>query len=65
MDTKASLFQKFRLFHKVAMGVMCLFFGLMIYVTYIAYSRGYSGTTKMDMSKVQQIRYNAFQQEKS
>ena len=45
-------------FQKVATGVFCLFIGLLILVVVVAYSRP-SGSTGMDMAKVQKIRYDS------
>lgn len=49
---------KFKLFHKFAVGVLVLFFGIMLIVSVAAYSRR-SGSTGLDMSKVQKIRMDA------
>jgi len=45
-------------FQKIVVLVLCLFLGMMIVVTCIAFSRK-SGTTGMDMGKVQQMRYES------
>lgn len=45
--------------------VLAIFMSLMVYVTYISYDRQ-SGSTGLDMSKIQQIRYDAsYGQEKN
>jgi hypothetical protein len=49
-----------RWFQKAAVGVILLFFGIMIMVTFVAYGRR-SGSTGLDMAKVQKIRYDAQQ----
>lgn len=38
-------------------GIFFLFFSIMVYVTYIAFSR-HSGSTHLDMAKMQKIRYD-------
>lgn len=49
-------FKKLKLFQKAAMGTMLLFFGMMGLVVVAAYSRQ-SGSTGLDMAKVQKMRY--------
>jgi hypothetical protein len=44
-------------FQYVAAGVLTLFFGIMTFVTYIAFTRT-PGSTGMDMSKIQKTRYD-------
>jgi hypothetical protein len=46
----------------VVYGVMAIFFLLLIGATVIAYSRGFSGTTGLDMAKVQKLRTEAFRE---
>ena len=50
--------KKLKLFQKAAMGTMIIFFGMMGLVIVAAYSRK-SGSTGLDMAKVQQMRYEA------
>jgi hypothetical protein len=40
----------------VSYGILFIFLGVMTYVTYVCFSRK-SGSTGLDMAKVQQIRY--------
>lgn len=47
--------QKHHWFDWAFKGIFVLFFGIMGYVTFLAYSRS-SGSTGIDMSTVQQIR---------
>ena len=54
------MFNKMRLFQKVATGVLVVFMGLMLIVTVTAYSRK-SGATHQDMSQAQIIRQNVVQ----
>jgi len=49
------IFSKWRLFQKVATGVLVIFMGLMVLVTVVAYTRP-SGSTRQDMSKIQLLR---------
>jgi hypothetical protein len=49
---------KWRLFQKAAVGILVLYFGLMLYVTVIAHMRK-SGSTGMDMGQVQLLRAEA------
>jgi hypothetical protein len=49
------MFREFRLFQKVATGVLIIFMGLMVLVTIAAYTRS-SGTTRQDMSEARFIR---------
>lgn len=49
------MFKQFRIFRKVATGVLAIFMGLMVLVTVTAYSRT-SGTTRQDMSEARFIR---------
>lgn len=51
-----SYFSKMRLFQKAVVVIFSLFMGLMIFVTIVAYARR-SGSTGMDMGKVQKMRY--------
>ncbi len=48
-------FSRVRLFQKAAIGIMILFFGLMITVAVLAYSRP-TGGTGLDMTQVQKLR---------
>ncbi len=41
-------------------GILALFTGLMLYVTYVAFSR-HSGSTGLDMAHIQKVRYEAQQ----
>ncbi|MBA2368575.1 MAG: hypothetical protein H0V82_06085 [Candidatus Protochlamydia sp.] len=50
---------RFYWFHFAWKGVLTLFFSLMLYVTIIAFTRR-SGSTGLDMAKMQKIRYEAF-----
>lgn len=52
--------QKWRLFQKAAIGMLVLYFGLMLYVTLIAHTRKTSGNTGIDMGQLQLIRNKAF-----
>lgn len=45
-------------YHVIHYGVLALFMGIMVYVTFLAYSR-HSGFTGLDMVKIQQMRYEA------
>lgn len=47
--------QRWRLFQKMAAGVLILFFGIMALATIAAYTRK-SGVTGMDMAQVQKMR---------
>lgn len=58
IEDKMSFAVRYKVFHKVAVGVLALFFGIMLIVTVAAYSRR-SGSTGLDMSKVQKIRMDA------
>jgi len=51
----APFYLKLRVFKKFATCVFLFFMGLMCFVTYVAYSRK-SGSTGLDMGKVQQMR---------
>lgn len=44
-------------FQYVGGGVLLLFFGIMGFVTFVAFAR-MTGSTGMDMSKIQKIRYD-------
>ena len=48
-------------FQFVSNGILALFLGIMIYVIGIAYTR-HSGSTGLDMAKIQKIRYDALPQ---
>ncbi len=48
---------KYKWFQKTVIAIACVFFGLMVLVTVLAYSRP-SGTTGLDMAKVQKMRYD-------
>jgi hypothetical protein len=56
METWMLRFEKNKWFQKVVVGITCLFFGMLILVTVVAYSRP-SGSTGLDMAKVQMMRY--------
>lgn len=58
MVGRMEILNRNRLFQKLAMGVLITFFGIMLLVVGIAYSRT-SGKTGMDMGKAQQLRYHA------
>lgn len=47
-------------FQFISNGILALFMGIMIFVTYVAYSRT-SGSTGLNMAKIQQIRYDDVQ----
>lgn len=49
-----SIFARMKLFQKAAMAILTFFMGMMILVTIAAYTRR-SGSTGMDMMKIQQI----------
>lgn len=53
-----SIFSKWKIFQKVAIGVLVTFMGLMVLVCVAAYSRT-SGSTRQDMAKAQFVRYKA------
>lgn len=53
-----SFFSKWKIFQKVATGVLVIFMGLMALVCIAAYSRT-SGSTRQDMAKAQFVRYKA------
>ena len=48
--------EKFKWFQKAVIGITGLFFGMLILVTVIAYSRP-SGSTGLDMAKVRMMRH--------
>lgn len=54
--------QRMRLFQKAATGIMILFFGLMLLVSVVAFTRR-SGGTGMDMAQVQKMRYESNQKQ--
>jgi hypothetical protein len=45
-------------FHFASSSVFILFLSIMVYVTYVAFSR-HSGSTNLDIAKIQKIRYDA------
>ncbi|KIC74394.1 hypothetical protein [Candidatus Protochlamydia amoebophila] len=47
-------------FQFVFYGILALFTGLMIYVTYVAFTR-LSGSTGLDMARIQKVRYDSLQ----
>lgn len=49
---------RFKLFQKVAVSIFIFFVGLMVFVGFKAYSRQ-SGSTGLDMGKVQKMRAEA------
>lgn len=49
------MFRQMRLFRKVATGILVTFIGIMVFVTFIAYSRP-SGSTRQDMAQAQLLR---------
>lgn len=51
-------FQKLRLFRKAATATLIIFFGVMACAVVFAYSRQ-SGSTGLDMAKVQKMRYQS------
>ncbi|MBA3816298.1 MAG: hypothetical protein H0X29_07225 [Parachlamydiaceae bacterium] len=53
-----SIFSKWRIFQKVAVGVLITFIGLMVLVCIAAYTRP-SGSTRQDMAKAQFVRFKA------
>lgn len=55
---KDVMFANMRIFQKVATGVLMIFSGLMVMVTFVAYSRQ-SGATRQDMAQAQLIRQEA------
>lgn len=55
----AMFFKRFKIFQKVAIGIFLFFMGLMCLVFIVAMQRT-SGSTGLDMSKVQQMRSKAF-----
>lgn len=46
---------QFRLFQKAAAGILCVFMGLMVFVTVVAHTRP-SGSTRQDMAQAQLLR---------
>lgn len=52
---KMNIFHRYRVFQKAATAVLFLFLGIMAYVIGVSYSRS-SGSTGLDMSKIQQLR---------
>jgi hypothetical protein len=48
--------EQFKWFQKAVIGITCLFFGMLILVVVVAYSRP-SGSTGLDMAKVQMMRH--------
>lgn len=56
--------QRWHWFQFVSNGILALFIGIMIYATFIAYTRR-SGSTGLDMMTIQKIRYDALSREKS
>lgn len=51
---------KIHWFHFVSTGVLALFMGMLVYVTFVAYART-SGSTGQDMARIQQSRYQETQ----
>lgn len=49
-----SIFARMKLFQKAAMAIFSFFMGMMVLVTVVAYSKR-SGSTGMDMMKIQQL----------
>ena len=45
-------------FQFVSNGILALFLGILLYVCFIAYTR-HSGSTGLDMAKIQKMRYDA------
>ena len=52
------LLTRLRIFHKAAVLIFVVYMGTMLYVVVTCFSR-HSGNTGLDMSKVQQMRYEA------
>ncbi len=48
---------KFKWFRAVATGILILYMGMMLLTVILAYSRQ-SGSTGLDMAKIQQIRFD-------
>lgn len=46
----------------LAYGILTIFLVVLTLATFFAYSRGYSGTTRLDMAKVQKMRTDAARQ---
>jgi hypothetical protein len=51
-------------FQVISYGILALFTGLMIYVTYIAFTR-ISGSTGLDMARIQKVRYDSIQEKQT
>jgi len=51
-------FQRYKVFQKMVIGVTATFFGMMVLVVLVAYSRR-SGSTGLDMAKIQKLRYQS------
>ncbi|WP_042281517.1 hypothetical protein [Candidatus Protochlamydia sp. R18] len=47
-------------FQFIFYGILALFTGLMIYVTYVAFTR-LSGSAGLDMARIQKVRYDSLQ----
>lgn len=45
-------------FRSISSGILIIFMGLMIYVTYLSFTRR-SGSTGQDVAQIQKIRYEA------
>lgn len=52
------MFAEWRLFQKVATGILVIFLGIMVFVTVVAHSRP-SGSTRQDMAQAQLLRNEA------
>lgn len=53
-------FSRWHWFQYLSCGVLAFFFSIMFYVAFIAFTRS-SGSTNLDMAKIQKMRYDAEQ----
>lgn len=64
MNHNRGVMRHWHWFQFVSNGILALFIGIMIYATFIAYTRR-SGSTGLDMMTIQKIRYDALSREAS
>lgn len=60
----SSSFKRFRLFQKITVAIFLFFMGLMLFVFFVAMRRS-SGSTGLDMSKVQLMRSKALKNQEN
>ncbi len=56
------MFAEWRLFQKVATGILVVFMGIMVFVTVVAHLRP-SGSTRQDMAQAQFLRKEALERD--